>query len=128
MPSALDGALDTIELGRLVASSIESVVSAQEKLDQYTLDRAREFREAQPGDLAIPPLWYTFQDVSLEIEMSASIASTSSVAAPAPAPHLVCRLLDPTAVGLFGYAASSGLRLRVRVGPNGFARLKEAPL
>jgi hypothetical protein len=114
--------LDAIELGNLLATTIESVVSAQSKLDDYTLQRAREFEATEPGTLAIPPLWFTFQDVMVELEMSASVSRVAG--ADGGRSQLVCRTLEPTAVGLFGYQASSGLRVRVRVAPQGTAVIR----
>lgn len=119
--------LDAIELGRLLSTTIESVVQAQEKLDEYTLRRAREFEAAEPGSLAIPPLWFTFREVAVEIELAASVARIGDATSHADAPHLVCRLLNPTSVGLFGYQASSGLRVRVSVAPQGFAAIAPTP-
>ena len=121
-PPTLQPALDAIELGHLLSTTVESVVAAQDKLDEYTLRRAREYEAAEPGTLALPPLWYTFKSVGIEIELAASVARTSSPAA-SGAPHLVCRMLDPTSVGLFGYQASSGLRVRVQLAPQGFAQI-----
>lgn len=112
-------AVDSLELGRLLASTVDSVVAAQHKLDQFTLERAKEREAAPPGELALPPLWFTFRSVSIELEMAASVSQGTS----GDGAQLRVRPLDPTAVSLYGYQASSGLRVRLELAPNGYAQV-----
>ena len=115
------------ELGNLLASTIAGVVSAQEKLDQYTEQRQQAYQNAEPGQFALPPIWYLFRNVSLEMELSANVATVALSDDPAEEgqPHLICRTLDPTMVSLYGYQASSGMRVRVEMEPQGFVPIKE---
>lgn len=106
------------ELGKLLSNTIGSVVSAQEKLDEYTLARKQAYEEAEIGSLALPPLWYVFKQVAIELELSASVQNISAPGMPLDdTPHIVCRTLDPTMVSLYGHAASSGMKVRVIVEP-----------
>jgi hypothetical protein len=122
LPSFPSAAPDSVELGQLLSSTVESVVAAQHKLDEFTLARAREREAAAPGELALPPLWYTFRRVAIEIEMAASVTRSSSPNGGART-ELRCRPLDPAAVSLYGYQASSGLRVRVELAPHGYAEI-----
>ena len=123
-PGPLQPRADALELGRLMSATIASVVAAQDQLDLHARERSRAYEAAEPGTLVPPPLWFTFQEVTLELELAASIARTTSSAVAGEAPHLVARTLDPTAVGLYGYHASSGLRVRVTVAPQGLAQIR----
>jgi hypothetical protein len=122
LPSPLSAPLDSVELGQLLTSTVESVVAAQHKLDEFTLARAKEREAAAPGELVLPPLWYTFRRVAIELEMAASV-SRSVPSSGAARTELRCRPLDPTAVSLYGYQASSGLRVRVELAPQGYAEI-----
>ncbi len=106
----------------MLTSTVESVVSAQHKLDEFTLARAKERDAAAPGELTLPPLWYTFRRVAIELEMAASV-SRSVPSSGATRTELRCRPLDPTSVSLYGYQASSGLRVRVELAPQGYAEI-----
>ncbi len=115
--------VDSLELGRLLASTVDSVVAAQHKLDEFALARAKEREAASPGELALPPLWFTFRSVSIELEMAASVTESSSESVSGASAQLRVRPLDPTAVSLYGYRASSGLRVRLELAPNGYAEV-----
>ncbi len=112
-----------VELGRLLANTIASVVQAQEQLDAYTERRTRAYQDAEHGDLALPPMWYTFSNVSIDMELSATVARVET-AESVSEPHIFSRTLNPTSVGLFGYQASTGLRVRVDVDPNRLSRIR----
>lgn len=116
----------SVELGDLLSNTIGSVVQAQEKLDSYSLARKQSYDDAEQGELALPPLWYVFKKVALEIEMSASVqqVQTSPITS---APHLVCQTLNPTMVSLYGHAASAGMRVSVQVEPSGIMPIKSEP-
>lgn len=107
------------ELGELIAQTIGSVVQAQERLDQYALTRRKAYEEAMPGDLVLPPLWYQFNQVELELELSAQIEKIEIPGEAVQGPRLKCATLNPTSVSLYGYQASTGLRVRVQVAPQG---------
>lgn len=115
---------DFTELGDLLASTIGSVVQAQERLDQYTLDRARQYQAASVGDFALPPLWYLFRSVAIELELSARVSEVQVAKGGAPQPHLVCKTLTPGAVSLYGREAAAGMRVKVQIEPQGYAPVK----
>ncbi len=102
----------TLLLGTLLADAVQGVVTAQRRLDDDAVARATRFVQAPQGDVVLPPLWYTFSDVQLQLEL-ASVATRST----AGGVQLACQLLNPAAVSLFGYAAASGLRVAVRLAP-----------
>lgn len=125
-----------VELGSLLANTIGSVVEAQEQLDAYTMRRKQEFEAAPEGSLALPPLWYAFNQVAVEIELSATVRTSRestearTVAAPATAaaarPRLFCQTLNPTTVSLYGYQASAGLKVQVQLALRGVLPLKDS--
>jgi len=116
-----------VELGQLLSNTIHSVVKAQEQLDQYTENRRQAYESAAKGSLAIPPIWYTFNNVSIEMELSASIAEVEDIRTGIKVPHIVSQTLNPTSVGLYGYQASAGLRVRIQMAPHGFVPIKSEP-
>lgn len=107
-----------VEFGELLASTVGAVARAQEELDAYTLRRTREFRDTPEGEFAVPPLWFTFNQVAVDLEMSATVAGGAKDGE-AGAGRLLCRTLNPTMVGLYGYQASAGVRVRLTMGPAG---------
>jgi hypothetical protein len=110
-----------VEFGELLSSTVGAVARAQRELDDQTLERSREYEAAPEGSLAVPPLWFTFNQVALELEMSATVAGGQSGGG-----RLLCRTADPTMVGLYGYEASAGIRVRLLMGPRGPAQIKSA--
>jgi len=112
------GHLSGVEMGELLGQTIKSVVNAQEEMDNYTEARRHEYEQAEEGSFALPPIWYIFNHVSIELEMSASISQV------ADQPHVVCQTLNPAMVSLYGYTASSGMRVRVDMAPQGVLPLK----
>jgi hypothetical protein len=105
------------ELGTLVAGAVEAVVRAQAGLDEQARRRTEEYLEAPAGSLALPPLWYAFQSVSIEIQLSATVRQAA--AGDGGGASLVCRTVNPATVGLYGYEAASGMTVRVVIAPNG---------
>jgi hypothetical protein len=126
MPNLNPDVLTTnyVELGELLANTLGAVVVAQEKLDNYTLARKQAYEQTPDGALAIPPLWYLFNNVAVELELSAQVAHTTSETTGNLQPHLVCRTLNPTSVSLYGYQASAGLRVRIQMTPGGPLAIK----
>lgn len=107
-----------VEFGELLASTVGAVARAQEELDAYTLRRSREYEATPAGQFAVPPLWFTFNQVAVDLEMSATVAGGAQDGE-AGAGRLLCRTLNPTMVGLYGYQASAGVRVRLTMGPAG---------
>lgn len=116
------GELDQAELGALAAGAVRAVVSAQHVLDDDASRRAAAYVEAPAGTLALPPLWYTFQAVEVEIQVSAAVGHVvperGDPALPV-LPVLLCRTVNPATVGLYGYAAAAGMTVRFTVAPYG---------
>jgi len=127
---SLDQPVQGVELGSLLASSIGAVVEAQERMDDYTLRRKQEFEQTPEGKLALPPLWYVFDKVSVEMELSTNIRSSESQLEASSdervRPLLFCQTLNPTTVGLYGYQAAAGLKIRLQLGPGGNLPLKNS--
>jgi hypothetical protein len=106
-------------LGTVLAEAVDGVVQAQRRLDQDAVDRATAYIGMPQGDLALPPLWYTFQQVNLELELAATMTRVSEARGPdkTGGVRFDCRLVNPAAVSLFGYAASSGFKVRLTLAP-----------
>jgi hypothetical protein len=119
-----------VELGSLLANTIGAVVEAQERIDQYTLRRKQEFEETPEGSLALPPLWYVFDKVAVEVELSSTIRSyrvrPGELLAERSQPRLFCQTLNPAMVSLYGREASAGLKIRLQLGLHGNLPLKDA--
>ena len=113
-----------VELGELLSSAIDAVVRSQEQLDRYTEQRQRDYQRAEPGSLAVPPLWYVFQHVALEMELSAHMDEVVDDHG-ARRPRILSQTLNPTMVGLYGREAAAGLRVRVQLGPQAVVPIKE---
>lgn len=115
-----------VDLSDLLTSAVGAVIDSQEKLDEYNRRRQEEFDQVPEGELAIPPLWFSVSNVAIELELSASVTSRRVDGDPGGAyqTRLACRTLSPLAVGLFGYQAAAGLRVRMQLAPAGVARVK----
>ena len=115
------------ELSDLLVTTVQAVVKSQETLDDYTRRRQEEYNAAPEGELAIPPLWYAISDVAVELELSASVTEERVVGPDGVETlrsRLNCKTLNPLSVGLFGYQASAGLRVRLQLGPRGVLPIK----
>ena len=108
--------LETAELGELLSGLARSVVQAQDQLDAHATRQATQYAQLPDGTLAIPPLWYTVKNAVIEVEMAGVIQNK----------QMICRLLNPAGVALFGYQASSGVRVRIAIGPNTVVPMKVA--
>ena len=113
---AADPAGQQAELGELLAGAVRAVVEAQDVLDDHARTEARAFADQPVGSLALPPLWFAFDAVSIEIEMSSEIVRRATTDGP-PASRLVCRTVNPFTAGVFGYSAATGTRVRVDLAP-----------
>jgi hypothetical protein len=110
-----------VEFGQLLSTTVGAVAQAQQQMDDIALERTRAYQAAPEGSLAVPPLWFTFNQVALELEMSATVAGGNTGGG-----RLLCRTADPTMVGLYGYEASAGVRVRLLMGPRGPLQIKDA--
>ena len=115
LPAGAIASQQAVELGELLASTVVSVAAAQEGLDRHATQRLDAMERGDADAPHVPPLWYTFTDVSLEVALSASVQRAT---ANAPA-QLMSRPVDPRNVSLYGYQASSSLVVRVRLAPRG---------
>lgn len=102
-----------LELGELLARTVVSVAEAQEGLDRHATARLDALERGDADAPRVPPLWYTFTDVSLEVALSASVQRATASAPP----QLISRPVDPRQVSLYGYQASSSLVVRLRLAP-----------
>ena len=113
LPAGAIASQQAVELGELLASTVVSVAAAQEGLDRHATQRLDAMERGDADAPRVPPLWYTFTDVSLEVALSASVRRAT---ASAPA-QLMSRPVDPRQVSLYGYQASSSLVVRLRLAP-----------
>lgn len=116
-----------VDLSDLLVGAVDAVIESQEKLDAYNKRRQEEFDETPEGELAIPPLWFSVTNVAIELELSASVTQERIVdeqGGERIQTRLACKTLNPLAVGLFGYQASAGLRVRMQLAPGGVAPVK----
>lgn len=102
-----------VELGELLARTVVSVAEAQESLDRHATARLNALERNEPGAPRVPPLWYTFTDVSVEVALSMTVQHAT---ASAPT-RLLSRPVDPRQVSLYGYQAASSLVVRLQLSP-----------
>ena len=107
MPNNPIDVVQQAELGDLLVGTAKAVVQAQNQLDAQARESVVQYLKLPDGELAIPPLWYTVKNASIEVELSATISGS----------QLICRTLNPHNVSLFGYQASAGTRVRLLIGP-----------
>src|SRR5512133_2188904 len=87
-------ALAEAPLSRILGSVADGLVTAQSRLDAQASKSATIYAETPTGVLAMPPLWYAFRDVQVELEMSASIAAVGKAEPSAATGELQCRLVN----------------------------------
>ncbi len=116
-PYPTQGGTQRSELGALLAGTVRAVVDAQDVLDDHARQLAQEYAAAEPGTLALPPLWYAFDSVGIDIDLSTEVVRTSPAPGQAPQTQLVCRTLNPVTAGVFGYSASTGTHVHVTLTP-----------
>lgn len=130
MASAASAGSQQADLGSLLAGAVRAVVEAQDVLDEHARDQAAVFASQPAGSLALPPLWFAFDSVAIDIELSSEVVRTPAAHGPDPV-RLVCRMLNPVTAGLFGYSAATGTRVRVELVPQRYlpqtVSAKEAP-
>lgn len=106
--------MHTSELGDLLVGLARAVVRAQAELDAHAADLTTQYMALPDGTLALPPLSYAVNNATIDVEMAATIRNQA----------LVCKLLDPTSVSLFGFQASAGTRVHLAIGPSGITPIK----
>ena len=126
------GGTQQSELGALLAGTVRAVVDAQDVLDDHARQLAQDYAAAEPGTLALPPLWYAFDSVGIDIDLSTEVVRASVAPGEAPQTQLVCRTLNPVTAGVFGYSASTGTHVHLtltpqRVVPTALPTPEEAP-
>lgn len=104
-------------LGALLAEAVSGVVQAQRRLDHDALARVTQYVATPQGELALPPLWYTFSEVAMQLELAAMVTRAPPRGADERGVRLECRLVNPTTVSLFGYSAASGFKVSLRLAP-----------
>lgn len=99
-------------LGRLLAQTLDGLLQAQRQLDDDALQRVSDYVGTPAGTLVMPPLWFTLSEVQLQLEFSATLQQGVRAA-----DALQVSLLNPSAVALYGHAASTALRVALRLTP-----------
>jgi len=121
-------ALAEVPLSQLLGGIIDGLLRAQDQLDRHAAQQATQFADTPAGTLAMPPLWFAFRDVRVDLEMSASVAAAEPQGAAKKDDRVfLCRLVNPASVSLFGYQASAGLRISLQLGVMGAVPMKTAP-
>ena len=118
-------------LAALLAEAVDGVVQAQRRLDQDAQERVTRYVATPQGGVALPPLWFGFSEVTLQLELAASVTriTTASIpeangGTPRSGVRLDCRLVNPAAVSLFGYRAASGFKVSLTLAPQDAAGLR----
>lgn len=121
-------------LAALLAEAVDGVVQAQRRLDQDAQERVTRYVATPQGGVALPPLWFGFSEVTLQLELAASVThiTTASIPeangeTPRSGVRLDCRLVNPAAVSLFGYRAASGFKVSLTLAPQDAAGLRPVP-
>lgn len=102
-----------VELGELLARTVVSVAEAQEHLDRHATARLDALERDEPDAPRVPPLWYTFTEVSVEVALSMTVQHASA----STPTRLLSRPVDPRQVSLYGYQAASSLVVRLQLSP-----------
>jgi hypothetical protein len=116
-PSAAGSGTRQTELGALLAGTVTAVVEAQDLLDEHARSRAAEYAAAEPGSLALPPLWYAFDEASIDLELSTEAVRVTPADGGPARTHLLCRTVNPVTVGVYGYRSAAGTRVRLTLTP-----------
>lgn len=134
VPSSLPPLGQQSSLAALLAEAVDGVIQAQRRLDQDAQERVTRYVETPQGGVALPPLWFGFSEVTLQLELAASVTriATASISeanggTPRSGVRLDCRLMNPAAVSLFGYRAASGFKISLTLAPQDAAGLRPLP-
>ena len=111
-------------MAALLTETVDGVVQAQRRLDTDALARTTQFVSTPHGEIALPPLWFTFSAVNLQLELTASVTRLSAERTDPSGENgkrgsvrLDCRMVNPAAVSLFGYTAASGFKVSLTLAP-----------
>ena len=115
---ALDG--ESAELGAILGGVVRDVIDAQAALDEHARESRARTLATPAGAVVIPPLWYTFSDVTLEVELAASLTSQGGRA------RLSCRTCSKTMTSLHGRSAATDVRVRLQIAPQGLLATRTA--
>lgn len=115
-------------LGALLASAVGGVVQAQRRLDDDAVARVTEYVTTPQGEVTLPPLWFTFAEVKLELELAATLTRVGPRDTAGGDLRLDCRLLNPAAVSLFGHQACSGLTVSLSLAPREVCGMAPPPV
>src|SRR5262245_55526041 len=110
------GGGQSAELGELLAGTVRAVVDAQDVLDDHARAEALAFAAEPAGSLALPPLWFAFDAVSIDIQLSSEVVHRTA-ADGSQASKLVCRTVNPFTAGVYGFSAATGTRVRLTLAP-----------
>lgn len=115
-----------VELGRLLASTVDSVLATQDQMDRHAAARVRAYETADLGTLTLPPLWYSFTEVGIEVTLASQVRYEQDPLTGRETARLYASLPDRATVGLYGYQAATGLKVELRLAPQGLVPLKGA--
>ena len=107
------------ELGSILGGVVRGVVEAQQALDAYAQTGRERALVTPVGSVVVPPLWYTFTNVAVEMELSASLQEVGTKT------RLSCRTLSPAMLSLYGRQAAANIRVRVQIAPQGLLPLQK---
>lgn len=102
-----------IELGDLLASAVDDLLRAQSRLDDSALAQRERLVTAPSGTLSLPPLWYTFRNVVLDLELSAAVKEPQA----ADRAKLLCGIPSLASVALYGREAAVSMHVRLTLAP-----------
>jgi hypothetical protein len=109
----------TVALEDLLGAIVRGIVSAQGVMDQAAVSAPETSVTLPAGDVSLRPVWFVFERTSVDLEFSTFLSKPTDDAS-----RLLCRTLDPAAVALRGYAASSGAKIHVEIAPLGSGFLR----
>jgi hypothetical protein len=107
------------ELGELLVGVVDGVLQAQQQMDAFALRQQVVAANTPTGELVLPPLWYTFTDVEIAIDLSVTLTRSDAGQA-----RLLCSTVEPGHVSMYGWQAAAGLHVRARLAPQGLATLQ----
>lgn len=107
MCDVIDDSLQETALGDLLASTVAGVVRAQIELDARAAEQAAAYAALPPNGPNPPPLAFHVSQARIEIAMAATFSTGA----------LVCQLVNPHNVSLFGYQAASGTSVALMLEP-----------
>ncbi len=101
------------ELGEILAGVVRDVLEAQDALDEHAQQAKARALATPEGTIVIPPLWYTFSDVTVEVELAARLERQNGRG------RFACRTCSRAITSLHGRAAATDIRVRLQLTPQG---------